>query len=92
MDIVFICREILAPIFIALADFVVVPYFFARMGGLIFNFSYEVKSLLVRYSFVLFAFLRVVAHSCCDLVTFVTRLHNEIRDSRYLVGTELRNR
>jgi hypothetical protein len=92
MDIVFIFNDIVSPVFFTLADFVIIPYFLARLAGVVLDLSYETKSLIIRYSFASFAFLRIAAHTFKDMMAMLTKLHNDIRDSRYLVGTELTNR
>ena len=53
--------------------------------------AYAVQTALVRHSFALYAALRVSAVATDKVCGYVAGLYNEIRDSRYLVGTELTN-
>jgi E3 ubiquitin-protein ligase MARCH6 len=92
MNMSMIFREIVFPVLIFLADFVLVPYFVTRLAGVLLDLSYEYRSFLVRFSFIGFAITRCIINGLIELVTILTKLHNSIRDSRYLVGTQLTNR
>jgi len=90
IDARYITVEIIVPAVLFLLDFLLTPFFVARVAGL-FVSSYAVQTALVRHSFALYAALRVSAVATDKVCTYVASLYNEIRDSRYLVGTELTN-
>ena len=91
IEALFIIREIFIPTTIFLLDLLLVPYFVARFLSFFLE-SYATQTMLVRYSYALHLGLHVVAHFAHYAYSFLVSLHNEIRDSRYLVGTELANR
>jgi len=92
MDLTFVFNEIVFPVLFALGDFIIIPYFISRFIGILITEDYQTRSLLVRYSFMTFALLRIAGHALFNMSTYIRKLHNDIRDSRYLVGTELTNR
>ena len=63
-----------------------------RVAGEIGVQGYLLRTLLVRTSYHIYIALRFggigVWRACC----YLHRLHNEIRDSKYLIGTKLTNR
>ena len=81
----FIATQIIFPAILWLLDFLLTPYFLARLIGL-FITSYTTQTLLVRYSFILYVALRGSIYVTEKLCNYVMGLYNEIRDSRYLVG------
>jgi hypothetical protein len=91
IETLYILREIFVPTLVKLLDMLVVPYFLARFLSL-FVRSYMVQTLMVRYSYATYTAIRATAHLAVYAYHFFITLHNEIRDSRYLVGTELTNR
>jgi hypothetical protein len=92
MDLSFIVRKIMIPIFLYLLDRLIVPYFFARTLGLCLTQSYTLRTLIMRYSFVVYYVSRLIVVGIRFAREYVGRMHTEILDSRYLVGTELTNR
>lgn len=92
MDLSFIVRKIMIPIFLYLLDRLIVPYFFARTLGLCLTQSYTLRTLIMRYSFVVYYVSRLIVLGIRFAREYVGRMHTEILDSRYLVGTELTNR
>eukprot|EP01041_Mallomonas_annulata_P006604 gene6604-13369_t len=93
LDVYFILNKIFFPILIILLDHLVTPFFFARLLGMCIGMnSYVTKTLLVRFSFSFYVFLKLSWWGSLKLYAMLKKLHNEIRDSRYLLGTELTNR
>ena len=86
----FILFDIITPILIWLSDFLFIPYFLSRLLSLFID-SYETQSLMVRFSFLIYFFLRIFNEFSKVILKNVMMLHDSIRDSRYLVGTELTN-
>lgn len=83
--------KVYLPIVIPLMDLVCIPFFLARWVGM-YSESYLIRTLLVRYSMHIYIGLRCLWSLLCTLVQYLVNLHNEIRDTRYLLGTELANR
>ena len=93
IDTIYIITKIMLPIAIYLLDFLVFPYFLSRVLIMITGTtSYSISTLCTRYSFALYVILRTLWYVLVVLYGILVRLHNEIRDSRYLLGTELANR
>jgi hypothetical protein len=95
IDVVYIIKEIFLPILILLLDHLVIPYFFGRLIGLVIGIQvekYTIRTLICRYSFLTYIILKLFIWSMYKLYNILRKLHNEIRDSRYLLGTELTNR
>jgi E3 ubiquitin-protein ligase MARCH6 len=88
---IFILREVMIPLIIILLDPIMFPYFIGRSIS-VFLVSYQHKTILIRYSYLFYFAIRVVYYVYKYVRGLLSRLHNEIRDSRYLVGTELKNR
>lgn len=87
-----ILRNIILPIIVALLDMILIPYFVARMICLASDWNYLQRSLIVRFSFACYVGMRACWFGLVSLKTKILSMHNEIRDSRYLLGTELKNR
>jgi len=92
VDALFVTNEIIFPALLFLCDYLLIPYFLGRLAGLVIENSYESKTFLVRFSFLTFVFLRILLSILASSYKAFQKLHNDIRDSRYLVGTELTNR
>ncbi len=84
-------RRVVLPTICALLDFLLVPYFLARAAGMLVQ-SYLLRTLMVRFCIHAYILLRVTVWAARHLVVYLVTLHNEIRDSRYLIGTKLTNR
>ena len=91
IDAYYVMTSIIFPITIALADKLIIPYFFARVLGAALTNSYALQTALIRYSFLAYFLLLVVVHACSHVHRHLVLVYNEIRDSRYLIGTELAN-
>jgi flagellar biosynthesis component FlhA len=83
---------IILPIVTLLLDMLIFPYFAARVLCLFATESYVKRTLFVRFSFLACCMLKLAWKGVGSLKVAVINLHNEIRDSRYLLGTELKNR
>ena len=83
--------HVIIPVIVKLLDLILVPFFLARTAT-IFIQSYFMRTLLVRFSLHLYIVLRIVFFVIRQVYTYLVTLHNEVRDSRYLIGTKLTNR
>ena len=94
LDVKLILLGCVFPITVILLDFLCIPYFLARFFGLLFlpPTSYQAKTLMVRFSFVTYFALRVLYMVWGVLFDQAKKWYNDLRDSRYLIGTELTNR
>jgi len=84
-------QRVVYPILLHLLDLLLVPYFIARCLCMVTP-SYYLRTLMVRYCFHVYIAALVLMHVSYHLVVAVVRLHNEVRDSKYLIGTKLTNR
>ena len=91
INLIEISTTILFPIIIWLLDFLLIPFFIARCLCY-FTDSYTLQSVIVRYSFHVYQTLRIGYAAVCVFHWKLASLYNEIRDTRYLIGTELTNR
>jgi len=86
------CWDVLVlPTCLVLMDLALVPYFCARFLSMGVQ-SYTLRTLLVRFSFHSYIILRVSLYVAYHSVRYLVKLHNEVRDSKYLIGTQLTNR
>lgn len=92
IDLTFILRFIMAPIFLFILDNLVVPYFLARTLGLLLTQSYFLRTALMRYSFLAYFSYKLQRLVRGHIRANLSKAHTEILDSRYLIGTELSNR
>jgi hypothetical protein len=74
-----------------LADLVFVPFFLSRFAGMFIE-SYLMRTLLVRVSMHIYLLVRLTVFLSTAAFNYLITLHNEIRDSRFLIGVELSNR
>lgn len=89
-DFKFIALSVIAPITLWLLDFLITPYFFAKVLSH-FTDSYETQTLLVRYSWAVYIVFRVLMVLIGRVYAEMKKLHDSIRDSRYLLRKELTN-
>lgn len=83
--------KVYLPIVLPLMDLVCIPFFAGRcLSMLTVNYTY--RTLLVRYSSHMYIICRCLVYLARAAINYLVTLHNEIRDSRYLVGTQLENR
>jgi hypothetical protein len=91
IELKFITFEIIIPTITWLLDFLLIPYFISRLICY-FITSYTIQTIIVRYSFLVYFVLRITVFVSKKMYISLEALHNEMRDTRYLVGTELTNR
>jgi len=91
VDLIAAMRTEVLPVILMLLDLLATPYFIARLAGAALTTCYGTQTLIVRYSFVSYFCLYVSAYAFGAVHEQLRRVYNEIRDSRYLVGTELAN-
>jgi len=84
-------RDVVVPVTVTLLDLLVTPYFIARVLGALLTTSYGLQTFLVRHSFAAYMASQLAGHVCGALKRQLRAVYEEIRDSRYLVGTELTN-
>lgn len=88
---VWVLREIVAPVLIALLTVLCVPFVAAHGLFPLLGFSLLVNSAVYRFAW-LGSFVVCLALWCLARArTWLTQLHNSIRDDRYLVGRKLHN-
>ena len=92
LDVVFVFGQIISPILLQLLDQLLVPYFLGKLAGLFFPGDYLVQSCIMRFAYIAYLALRLAYRAMVYLIKLVIKMHNEFRDSRYLLGTELANR
>lgn len=92
IDFTFVLREILFPVIWNLLEYLAVPYVFGRVIGLAVTTDYDARSLIMRFSFVTYMCVLLAYDACIAMKSSIVKLHNDILDARYLVGTELTNR
>ncbi len=92
IDVWYIVSNIIVPVCLSLLDMLVIPFFAARVVGSVFLTSYTHRSLLVRHSFGTYLLLRALMKLGGSCVGLMRKKYDEIRDSRYLLGSELTNR
>jgi len=90
-DLKLFISRIFLPLLIPLCDVVFISFFAARALGMVLDASYEYRTIYVRYSLHTYLLLKIVIKVSVAAVKYLINLHNEIRDSRYLIGTELTN-
>ncbi len=83
--------KVLFPVARPLLDLALIPGFAGRLIGMHVQ-CYYLRTLLSRFSLHLYVLLRTIIFVVHSLIKQSIALHNEIRDSRYLVGTRLTNR
>lgn len=91
LDASFIAKDIIFPITTTLLDFLIVPYFIAKSLCPFFD-TYQSQTLIVRYCFCVYVIAKLLLMAVVNAKVALIRLHDEFRDSRYLMGTELTNR
>lgn len=84
-------QRIILPVMVVLLDFLLVPYFTARVACMFIQ-SYFLRVILVRYCYHTYIVIRALCYLVYSLTTYLIALHNEIRDTKYLIGTTLTNR
>ena len=91
IDIRFVFLEILIPLVIMCLDHLLVPYFVSRTICFYIP-SYETQTIVTRYSFLVYFMIFKLFDSMTAVFIYFGGLYNQVRDTRYLIGTELTNR
>ena len=91
IDLRFVFLDILLPLVLLCSDHLLVPYFLSRTICFYIR-SYELQTLVTRYSFLIYFLIFKVFDSVKAGLSYFHGLYNQVRDSRYLIGTELTNR
>lgn len=91
INMTYIIIHIISPIMLYLSDFLVIPFFISKLISYFIS-SYTIQTLLVRYSFLFYLVFRLLFKLTIVAYGYLIVLYNEIRDTRYLLGTELTNR
>jgi len=87
-----ITTQILFPICIYYADILCSSYFVSRtLGYIIYTSTYQVRTLLIRYSFSCLVGCRIGLKCWRSISHVVSKVHDEARDKKYLVGVQLQN-
>lgn len=84
-------NNILCPVCLMLLDVLLVPHFLARIACA-FVPSYLARTLLMRFCYHAYILTRIAVYAAYGVATTLVKLHNEVRDSKYLIGTKLTNR
>lgn len=85
-------HRVYLPMLLPLCDAVFVPFCLGRLVSMYVGQDYILRTATARFSLhacaVLWLLVRLVSYAAM----FLVKVHNEIRDTRYLVATELTNR
>jgi hypothetical protein len=92
LDVTFVIGQIISPILITLLDHLLVPFLFSRIALLFCADDYLTRTYISRWAYVVYMGADIGRHLLLWLVSGVIKAHNDIRDSIYLLGTELANR
>jgi hypothetical protein len=84
-------KRLFFPILLPLMDLIFIPYCFAKSAGMLMD-SYLYRTMMIRYCIHIYICLRVLWYVVFTSFQYAINLHNEIRDNRYLLATELTNR
>lgn len=82
---------ILLPVCVILLDFLLVPHFLARAACVLVP-SYLARTLMMRFCYHTYIMIRIAVYVAYRVAVTLVKLHNEVRDSKYLIGTRLTNR
>ena len=85
-------KHVVLPALLLLLDLLLVPYFAARLLSATLVKSYLLRIVLARYCYHAYILLRGAVYVLHTGFSYLVKLHNEVRDSKYLIGTKLTNR
>lgn len=91
IDLHFVFLDILSPLMVMCLDHLLVPYFLSRTICFYIQ-SYEMQTIVTRYSFLIYFLIFKLFDSVKAAFNYFRGFYNQVRDSRYLIGTELTNR
>lgn len=86
-----VLRDILMPMIVKLLSAVCVPYVLAKVVAPVLGYSAPVNSAVLRFAWLGSLAMCVLCYIAKVLCRLVVRLHDSIRDERYLVGQRLQN-
>jgi E3 ubiquitin-protein ligase MARCH6 len=84
-------RKILCPIVCTLLTWLCIPYMFAKGVFPLLGYSMRANSSAYHFSWFGYLVFSVLWYFVKKLHTWLTRLHDRIKDDRYLIGTTLCN-
>ena len=84
-------RKVFLPVTSFLLEMILVPFCCSRLLCMYVN-SYLLRTVIVRFSIHGYIALTVLWKVARTSYAYIVSVHNEIRDSRYLIGTKLSNR
>jgi hypothetical protein len=87
-----IATGIIAPVIVFLCDFLFVPFFVARTIAAFYLDSYYAQTILVRFAPLTYLLSKIALVFTVKVYKYLVTVHDEIRDSTYLIRTELTNR
>lgn len=86
-----VLQDVLMPITVRLLSALCVPYVLAKGVAPRFGYSAGRNSLVLRFAWVGSLVMCAVCYVAKELSRFVVRLHDSIRDERYLIGQRLQD-
>lgn len=84
-------QRIVLPVTLFLTDLLFTPYFLARCACMVVP-SPVLQNLMVRYCYHAYIAVICVGYGAYQALAALVKLHTEVRDSKYLIGTRLTNR
>lgn len=86
-----VLRDVLMPITVKLLTALCVPYVLAKCVAPRFGYSADVNSVMLRFAWLGSLAMCAIYYLARVLSRSVGRLHDSIRDERYLIGQRLQN-
>eukprot|EP00428_Durinskia_dybowskii_P073574 CAMPEP_0170412666 /NCGR_PEP_ID=MMETSP0117_2-20130122/31099_1 /TAXON_ID=400756 /ORGANISM="Durinskia baltica, Strain CSIRO CS-38" /LENGTH=1434 /DNA_ID=CAMNT_0010670389 /DNA_START=607 /DNA_END=4911 /DNA_ORIENTATION=+ len=84
-------QRVVVPVTLFLLDLLLMPYALASCACA-FTQSYQVRTILLRYCYHANIAAQLLGFGTHRTITALVKLYNEVRDSKYLIGTQLTNR
>ena len=84
-------QRVVVPVTLFLLDLLLMPYALASCACA-FTQSYQVRTILLRYCYHANIGAQLLGFGTHRTITALVKLYNEVRDSKYLIGTQLTNR
>lgn len=91
IDLHFAFFEIIIPLTFICLDHLLVPFFVSRTMCFYIQ-SYATQTIVTRYSFLAYFLFFKLFDGLKIVFKYLVGVYNQVRDSRYLIGTELTNR
>jgi E3 ubiquitin-protein ligase MARCH6 len=86
-----VLRDILMPMMVKLLSALCIPCVLAKVVAPAFGYSSSMNSVVLRFAWLGSLAMCVLCYMAKVLSRLVVRLHDSIRDERYLVGQRLQN-